>query len=323
MRKSKFLAVLLTAGVFMTFAMGSGSSSSSQTSTLVGTVEEGQTENGDSDTSTNDEDLNKSEVRVGESCMDGKMKITFTKSGDYNEDNDFSQPAEGNKYVYIELYIENTGDTDVSISSFSFDCFADGYAVDQHYANSFSATLSAGRNTLGKIIFEVPKDAKEIEFEYNTNVFTSDRIKFIYEGEKDSGFVPDKNTDASADAYHVGDILETKQLRITYKSCGQFESDNMFIQPKDGYKYLYAEFEFENISNTDQYISSFSFDCFADGAACSQSYYTGDDNLDATISAGRKTKGKVVFEIPQDATTVEFEYLDNYWTSGRVRFLYE
>ena len=322
MRKSKFLAILLTAGVFMTFAMGSGSSSSNQTSSLVGTVEEGETGSGSSG-STTDTTENKSEVHVGESCMDGKMKITFIKSGDYNEDNEFSQPAEGNKYVFIELYIENTGDSDVSISSFSFDCFADGYAVEQHYSDSFSATLSAGRNTMGKIIFEVPKEATEIEFEYNTNVFTSDRIKFIFEGEKDSGFVPEKNTEASADVYHVGDILETKQLRITYKGCGQFESDNMFIQPKDGYKYLYAEFEFENISDSDQYISSYSFDCFADGAACNQSYYTGDDNLDATISAGRKTKGKVVFEIPQDATTVEFEYLDNFWTSGRVRFLYE
>ena len=155
------------------------------------------------------------------------------------------------------------------------------------------------------------------------NVFTSDHIKFIYEGEKDSGFVPEKNTEVSEDVYHVGDILETKQLRITYLSCGEFGSDNMFIQPKDGYKYLYIELEFENISDSDEYVSSFSFDCFADGSACCQSYYTGDDNLDATISSGRKTKGKVVFEIPKDATTVEFEYLDNLWTSGRILFFYE
>lgn len=327
MKKSKFIAILMAAGVFMTFAMGSGSSGSSTNSTSekVGEVETTETST-TTTTETKEEEKfeNKPEIHVGEYCMDGKLKIMFVKSGEYVDDNQFNQPKEGNKYVYIELYAENTGDKDASISALNFDCYADGYAVDQNYfGDLFSATLSAGRNVSGIVVFEVPKDAQEIEFEYNMNIFTSDHVKFIYEGEKDSGFVPEKNTEASADAYHVGDILETNSLRITYLSCGQFESDNMFIQPKDGYKYLYVELEFENISNSDQYVSSFSFDCFADGTACSQSYYTGDDNLDATISAGRKTKGKVVFEIPQDATTVEFEYLDNMWTSGRILFLYE
>ncbi len=334
MKKSKILAVLVVSGVFMAFAMGSGSSGKNTTSTKVGTVDTDENDSSDAEeneetettetTAEGDAIENKSEIYVGDSCMDGNLKITYTKSGEYISDNQFIQPADGNKYVYIELYCENTGDSDERISYFNFDCYADGYAVDQNYGvDSLSATLSAGRTTTGIIVFEIPVDAQEVEFEYSLNAFTSDHVKFIYEGEKDSGFVPEKNTDVSEDVYHKGDIVETNQLRITYLSCGEFSSDNMFIQPKDGYKYLYAELEFENISDSDQYVSSFSFDCFADGEACSQSYYTGDDNLDATISAGRKAKGKVVFEIPEDATTVEFEYLDNAWTSGRIVFLYE
>ena len=34
------------------------------------------------------------------------------------------------------------------------------------------------------------------------------------------------------------------------------------------------------IGSTDKYISSYDFDCFADGSACDQSWYTGDDALD-------------------------------------------
>lgn len=45
-----------------------------------------------------------------------------------------------------------------------------------------------------------------------------------------------------------------------------------------------------------------------------------DDNLGATISAGRKVKGTVTFEVPVDATVVEVEYLTNFWTSNRVVF---
>ena len=45
-----------------------------------------------------------------------------------------------------------------------------------------------------------------------------------------------------------------------------------------------------------------------------------DDNLSATLSAGRKVKGTVTFEVPVDATVVEVEYLTNFWTSNRVVF---
>ena len=50
-------------------------------------------------------------------------------------------------------------------------------------------------------LFKNISEGHEIEFEYNMNVFTSDRIKFIYEGEKDSGFVPEKN-EAEPDPVH-------------------------------------------------------------------------------------------------------------------------
>lgn len=324
MRKSKFLAVLLAAGVFMTFAMGSGSSgssSSSSTAEKVGEVEDAQT----STETTEEKYENKSEIYVGDFFIDDDIKVTFVKSGEYIEEREYySGPKDGYKFIYIDLYAENTGEKDGFISSGSFNCYADGYPVDSHSVdNNFYAKLSAGRTTSGIIVYEVPSDAKEIEIEFTINSWTDEKIKLIYEGEKDSGFVPEKNTEASADAFHVGDIVETDKLRIKYLSCGKFESDNEFIQPKDGFKYLYAEFEIENIGSTDKYISSYDFDCFADGSACDQSWYTGDDALDATISAGRKTKGKVVFEIPEEASTIEFEFLDNYWTSGRVKFLYE
>ena len=66
-------------------------------------------------------------------------------------------------------------------------------------------------------------------------------------------------------------------------------------------------------------ISYFDFDCYADGRSCEASYYR-DDAISVTLSAGRKAKGTVTFEVPEDATVVEVEYLTNYWTSNRVVF---
>ena len=95
--------------------------------------------------------------------------------------------------------------------------------------------------------------------------------------------------------------------------------DNMFEQPKDGYHFITCEFEFENVSDSDQIISMYSFDCFADGASCEMVFYR-DDVINATLSAGRKAKGTVTFEVPVGSSVVEVEYLTNAWTSNRVVF---
>lgn len=259
---------------------------------------------------------------VGDTVMDGNTKIVFMSSGVYTEENQFLEAGEGKEYIFLQFAFENTSDkTDTSISSFSFECYADGYAVDQYYGgeDTLSATLSAGRATTGYIYFEVPTDAQVIEVEYETNIFTDKKIKFIYEGDKQSGYEPQLNAAASEDAYPVGSVVESSRLVITYLSCEEYISDNMFQVPADGYRYITCEFEFENVGSSDEFVSSASFDCYADGQNCKFAYVR-EDSLSATLSAGRKTKGTVTFEVPVDATVIEVEYLSNYWTSNRVVF---
>ena len=273
-------------------------------------------------TETKSKEPAKTEYYVGDVIEDGNTKIVFMSSGDYIEENEFMQAAEGKKYIFLQFAFENTSKSnDTSISFYSFECYADGYAAEMYYGGNddLSATLSAGRATTGYIYFEVPTDAEVIEVEYETNVFTEKKIKFIFEGEKDSGYVQQPNTTATEGAYKVGDIIESSRLNIAYLSCEEYVSDNMFTVPADGYHFITCEFEFENIGNSDEYVSSFEFDCYADGLNCKAVYYR-DDELSATLSAGRKTKGTVTFEVPIDAEVIEVEYLSNYWTSNRVVF---
>lgn len=264
----------------------------------------------------------KTEYCVGDSLIDGDTKIVYMSSGDYVEDNEYLQPEDGKKYIYLQFAFENISDkSDISISFYSFNCFADGYAMDMYYGGDedLSATLSAGRATTGYVYFEVPVDAAEIEVEYETNIFTNSRIKFIFEGDKDSGYVQERNITPSDEAHGVGDVVESSKLIITYLSCEEYESDNMFVLPANGYRFVSCEFEFENLDASDEFVSSYDFDCYADGINCNQTFIR-DDDLSATLSSGRKAKGTVTFEVPVDATVIEVEYLSNYWTSNRVVF---
>lgn len=264
----------------------------------------------------------KTEYHVGDSLESSEVRITYMSSGEYISSNQFMQPAEGNRFIYLQLAFENLSEkNDANVSAYSFECYADGYSAQMKYfgEEELSATLSAGRSTSGFLYFEVPSDAQEIEIEYTENMFLDKKITFLYEGEQDSGYELQTNNTATAGALEVGQTAESKQLKITYLSCYEDQSGNTFIVPKDGFRYVTCEFEFENLANSDQSISVFSFDCYADGVNCDAVFFR-DDNISATLSSGRKAKGTATFEIPVSASVVEVEYLSNFWTSNRVVF---
>ena len=260
---------------------------------------------------------------VGDTLMDGKTQIIYLASGDYQEENSFLQPPAGKKYIFFKLAVVNTSTkTDTSISAYSFDCYADGYACDLHYSgdNSLSASLSAGRSTSGYVYFTVPEDAATIEMEYSPGLFSKEKIKFAFDGNSDSGLPVPTNPNPTEGALQIGDTATSNKLNITYLNCFTDSFDNIFLSPRAGYHYVTAELEFENLSNSDFSVSSLLIECYADGAACEGVYLLRDDNLSATISPGRKAKGTVTFEVPDDATVIEVEYPTSFWISNRVVF---
>ena len=71
-------------------------------------------------------------------------------------------------------------------------------------------------------------------------------------GSKEDGTEADTEP---ANEFYAGDIVETDNLRITFVSAEDYVSDNQFIQPADGKKFVKADFEFENISDKDELLA--------------------------------------------------------------------
>lgn len=123
-------------------------------------------------------------------------------------------------------------------------------------------------------------------------------------------------------SFSVGEVVETSDFRISFLSAEEYVSDNQFIQPKEGYTYYKMEFEFENISDSDKSVSSMiGWNCYADSYKADQTWIGDDNGLDASLSAGKKTKGAVFFEIPKDAQSIELEYETNFWTEDKLIFV--
>ena len=127
------------------------------------------------------------------------------------------------------------------------------------------------------------------------------------------------NKKTSSNEFVVGDIVETKDLQISFLTADDYETDNEFMLPADGNKYVKCEFEFNNISGSDQFVSAYDFECYADDYSCEQSYF--DDLLSATISSGKKAKGAVYFEVPEDSKSIILEFKTNFWTEDKINFI--
>ena len=127
--------------------------------------------------------------------------------------------------------------------------------------------------------------------------------------------------EAPNNVYKVGETLDTGKVKITFQSAEDYTSDNMFIEPDEGNKYIRAYFVVENTGNTDTLVSSFDFDCYADDSAADTPLLTDKMLSSTTLSPGRKAEGYVYYEIPQNAQKIEIEYETSYWTQKMAIFV--
>ena len=121
--------------------------------------------------------------------------------------------------------------------------------------------------------------------------------------------------------FKVGETVTTDDMEIKYLSVKDYKSDNEFMQPKKGYKYIKAEFEFVNKSKEDDLsVSTLSFSCNADDYEV-ETVYMDDNELDADLSPGKKAKGPIFFEVPKDTKSIEIQYESDWWDSIKFTFI--
>lgn len=122
-------------------------------------------------------------ILVGESFNVDGLKITFNEANtnftDYEDEYGWYAPDEGIKYVMASFTYFNSSDSDKYVSIYDFDCYADGSVCEQNYSfgsDFINANISSGRNVSFEVYFEVPVDCNEIELEYETNVWTGEKV---------------------------------------------------------------------------------------------------------------------------------------------------
>ena len=124
--------------------------------------------------------------------------------------------------------------------------------------------------------------------------------------------------------FHPGDVVEFGDFEIAYMGAEKYKSNNQFIQPKDGYKYVKFYFTFKNTGNSDSYPGSFG--CYVNNKKYDQEYLDGSDEsfLLQEGSGGREISGSITYEVPKEAKMkdIELEYENNsIWSNKKIIFL--
>lgn len=129
--------------------------------------------------------------------------------------------------------------------------------------------------------------------------------------------------DNRSEYVEAGGSFETDSLRVTINEADvdftDYEDEYGWHTPEEGMKYVMVSFTFENIGDSDQYVSLYDFDCYADNTTCEQVYGLDDnDFVNTNLSSGRNVSFKTYYSVPVDCESIELEYETNIWSNEKV-----
>lgn len=178
-KKKKRLIILLVIVIFLIVVIAVSSSGTGDNK--VESIDETAVSQSVGETTTQ----GTQKIKAGNAVTTDTLKISYLScNSNWKEYDSYSAPESGNKIIRAEFTFENISSTDQSLSGIT--CYADNKKCEEYYfADDYSSpvleTISAGRTLNGILYYEVPKDAEEIELEFESDYWSSEKIIFVVE----------------------------------------------------------------------------------------------------------------------------------------------
>lgn len=150
------------------------------------------------------------------------------------------------------------------------------------------------------------------------------------EPEKEPEEVSEDNGSDSK-SFDIGETAEYKGIQVTLIDYEESEG-NDWGNPEDGNIFVFPEIEISNSSDEEITVSSMiSFECYIDdyktdfssNAFMAISVDGGKQQLDGSVAPGKKLKGVLGIEAPEDWKVIEIYYKDNFWLDSNFSFKIE
>lgn len=125
---------------------------------------------------------------------------------------------------------------------------------------------------------------------------------------------------AKTETFKIGDTVKSGDVYFTVNSVRENKGSE-FIKPKEGSIYYLVDVTVENKSSESVTVSSILMFKLVDAEGYSHDITIGPETngqLDGEVSAGRKLRGELAFEIPKDVKGLELEIDPSLVGTGKI-----
>jgi hypothetical protein len=225
---------------------------------------------------------------------------------------DFNPPAEGKKYLVVDLMLANQRENSFNVSPAFQMTLKD--STGQKYNVNGKANLASGSNTpsgeinpgeilRGKVGFHVPEDRQDFIFIYEANLIGLGEVSV------DLGKTPvamDPPTDlnlSQQQVFQIGDMVEISDMIIQVNQVS-FPPGNEIVKPKTDFKFVSVDVTVENQGSTTQEITSIAQMYIKDSTGQKYTFHLGAQSIidsglpDDELNPGERIRGQIGFQVP-------------------------
>ena len=246
---------------------------------------------------------------------------------------DFNPPAEGKKYLVVDVMLANQRENSFSISPVFQMTLKD--STGQKYSVNGKANIASGSNTpngeinpgevlRGKVGFHVPEDLVNFVFIYEANLIGLGEVA-VNLGPTPVSMDPpaDLNLVQQQIVYQIGDLIEISDLAIQVLQVS-FPTGNKIVKPKEDFKFVAVDLTIENKGNTTREISSIVQLYLKDSTGQKYTFHLGAQSIidsglpDDELQPGEKIRGQIGFQVPKDIQGLLFVFNAEIFGFGKV-----
>lgn len=141
---------------------------------------------------------------------------------------------------------------------------------------------------------------------------------------KETNISQQQSDGKNEEMFGLNETAVFKNLKFTPKEIKESYGTDLFV-PESGNVFVGIQFEIENISQEEQYISSLLlFDAYADNVKCDYSIEAScvfsDGSLDGTVAPGKKLIGWYSAEVPSDWQVMELQVQSSWLSGNKAKF---
>ena len=246
---------------------------------------------------------------------------------------EFVFPEDGNKFVAVELIIVNESTKPVTISPVwqmnlkdnSGQKFPVNWKVPGvQESASVQGELSPGEKVRGKVGFEVPINAQELQFTFDANAFAKGKIIVNLGSQPVMVAAPASIAgETQQQTFQVGAAIDLGDKYLTVNSVSWPEG-GQFNPPDEGFRFLVVDVAIENKSSEAINIAS-GLQMFVKDSA-SRKYdidlkaviASGGSLPDGELIPGEKLRGQAAFQVPANTSGFIFVFDAEVWGTGKV-----